>query len=311
MNSPLISITNLTKHFKGKDGPVRATDGITLSIQEGEIVGLVGESGCGKSTFGRLLASLEKPSKGNVYFEGVDIHTLSRKEKKAWRQKVQVVFQDPYASLNPRMSVFETLKEPFVIHGLSHDERTVYELLSLVHLSPSIASKFPHELSGGQRQRVGIARALALRPKLLICDEPISSLDVSVGAQILNLLKSLQKQLSLTILFISHDLRAVKYLSSKVLVMYLGKIVETSTTEALYANPMHPYTKALLSSIPIPDPLLEKSREKILLKGEVSFASETIGCVFAPRCPKATKECFIKAPKKKEEKERSWSCHLA
>jgi oligopeptide/dipeptide ABC transporter ATP-binding protein len=303
---PLLHVETLSKHFE----TLKAVNQVDFSIYPGEVIGLVGESGCGKSTLGRLLAGIETPTEGSVFFEGENLHLLNRKKRKERRKDIQVVFQDPYASLNPKMNVFEILQEPFLIHNISHSRKTILDLLSLVHLSTSLEKRFPHELSGGQRQRIGIARALALSPKFLICDEPISSLDVSIGAQILNLLKGLQKELGLTILFIAHDLRAVKYLSSRIFVMYLGKLVELGNANSLYKDPVHPYTKALLSAVPIPDPHLEKTRKRILLQGESSF-EKSVGCLFAPRCPFAEDNCHKTSPKlTKISAERDASCHL-
>ena len=310
METPLIETRELKKYFPSKNGTIKALDGISLSLYDGEILALVGESGCGKSTFAKILLHLEEPSYGNVFFQGVDV-TNTHPTKKQTREK-QIIFQNPYASLNPRMTIYEILKEPFIIHKIPCSLEEIDALLKTVHLSSGSKSLFPHELSGGQRQRVTIARALALNPKFIVCDEPVSALDVSVSAQILNLLKTLQKEKNLSLLFISHDLRVVKYLSSRVGVMYLGHLLEIAKTEDLYKNPLHPYTKALLSSIPIPDPILERTRIKVPLQGEPpSPLTPPKGCPFAPRCPHATALCHEEKPKLKQiSQNRSVSCHL-
>ena len=312
--SPLLQIKQLHKHFPFKHTVLRAVDNVSLDIYKGEALGLVGESGCGKSTLGKLLLRLESPTKGNICFNSYDLHKLNGEEKKTMCRKMQIIFQDPYSSLNPRMTVFDILKEPFKIHTVLSPkelEREVASLLSLVGLDPSFQKRFPHELSGGQRQRVGIARALALRPEFLVCDEAVSALDVSVQAQIVNLLKDLQSKLQLTYLFIAHDLGIIKYISSRVAVMYLGKLVELAPTEDLYNAPLHPYTQALLSSIPIPDPRLERSRTKIFLKGEVPSPIGLLkGCVFSARCPYAESICHQIRPKWKEIKPGHFAaCH--
>ena len=301
MTTPLVQIKNIKKHFSLKQGTVKALDGINFEIYEGETLGLVGESGCGKSTLGKVLVNLETPTEGEVLFQNKNLQTLKGSAQKEMRKEIQVIFQDPYASLNPKMTVDEILKEPFEIHKIAFTEETINNLLKLVTLPPSCKNRFPYELSGGQRQRVGIARALALNPKFIICDEPVSALDVSVGAQILNLLKKLQKELGLTILFIAHDLRAVRYLSSRIAVMYLGQLMELASVDDLYDNPLHPYTKALLSAVPIPDPILERNRIKIILEGEIpSPLNPPPGCSFASRCPEAKPLCHEVRPVWKE-----------
>jgi oligopeptide/dipeptide ABC transporter ATP-binding protein len=304
----MIVVKNLRKYFSN----LKAVDGVSFEIQPGETFGLVGESGCGKSTLGKTLLRLEEATSGEVFFEGENIFAFSLKQKKKFRKKAQVVFQDPYASLNPRMTVQDILKEPFEIHGIETSSTKITKLLEQVYLSPAFASRFPHELSGGQKQRVGIARALALMPKFIVCDEPISSLDVSVQAQIVLLLKKLQAELGLTYLFISHDLRMVKYLSNRVAVMYLGHLVEISPTTDLFLTPLHPYTEALLSAICHPDPQLERKRTRIFLSGEPpSPLNPPKGCVFCTRCPKVMPICHEVAPPLKQiSPGRQVACHL-
>jgi oligopeptide transport system ATP-binding protein len=289
--------------------------GVSFDIQPGETLGLVGESGCGKSTTGRCLLRLEDPSSGTVLFDDKDISTFSSNELQQFRREAQVIFQDPYASLNPRMTAGEIIAEPLLIHRLlSPPEIThrVRELFDLVCLSKSSLGRFPHEFSGGQRQRIGIARALASKPRFIVCDEPISALDVSVQAQIINLLKDLQQQFGLSYLLIAHDLAMVKYISDRVAVMYMGHLVELAPAEELYHSPQHPYTKALLSAIPIPDPALERARHRILLKGEIpSPLSLCRGCPFVSRCPVAKEECHHTPPLLKEVSSGHFAaCHL-
>lgn len=312
---PLIQVKNLKKYFPAKEKSLKAIDDVSFEIYEGETLGLVGESGCGKSTLGKVLLRLEEATEGEILFQQKNLMRMSSEEMKAIRKEIQIIFQDPYASLNPRMAIADIIGEPIDIHRLgvgSEREKQIDELLSIVGLNSSFKSRFPHELSGGQRQRIGIARALALNPRFLVCDEPISALDVSVQAQIINLLKKLQKEAGLTFLFIAHDLGVVKYISTRVAVMYLGKIVELASSEDLYSRPMHPYTQALLSAIPIPDPHLEKSREKVILKGEIpSPINPPKGCVFSTRCPFATKACQDIKPKWKEVAPKHFAaCHL-
>lgn len=311
---PILEVRNIKKHFSSSQGILRAVDDVSFDIMEGETLGLVGESGCGKSTLGKMILRLELPTEGEVLFEKRNILRFNKEEMRAARKEMQIIFQDPYASLNPRMMISDIIAEPLDVHKVAFGaERSmrIESLLKLVGLDSSFKGRFPHELSGGQRQRIGIARALALQPKFIVCDEPISALDVSVQAQIINLLKSLQKENQLTYLFIAHDLNIVRYVSTKVAVMYLGKIVEMAPSESLYKDPQHPYTKALLSAIPVPDPLIEKNREKVILKGErPSPLSPPKGCVFSSRCPMATKACFDIKPKLKEVKKGHFSACL-
>lgn len=313
----LLEVNDLAKHFVversffGRPKTIlKAVDGINLTINQGETLGLVGESGCGKSTTGRTIIGLYKPTKGTVKFDGEIISNRSKLHK-----DIQMIFQDPYASLNPRMTVADIIGEPLDIHHLCSDEQAktkrIYELLELVGLSKEQANRFPHEFSGGQRQRIGIARALACEPKLIICDEPISALDVSIQAQVVNLLERLQHDLGLTYLFIAHDLAMVRYISTQVAVMYLGRIVELAQTEELYGNPLHPYTKALLSSIPIADPDKEKNKQRIILHGELpNPINPPSGCPFHTRCSYATEICKTQIPKLKQLNNHYVACHL-
>ena len=324
MSEALLDVQDLVKHFPvgggffGRPaGMVRAIDGVSFSIRRGETLGLVGESGCGKTTTGRCILQLERPTSGRIVFEGVELGELSEEQLRAVRRRMQVIFQDPYSSLNPRMTVGDMLAEPIKVHGIVRDaakrNARVHELLAQAGLLPQHARRYPHQLSGGQRQRVGIARALAMEPSLIICDEPVSALDVSIQAQIINLLEDLQARLGLTYLFIAHDLSVVRHISNRVVVMYLGKIVEVADRKSVYENPVHPYTRALLSAVPIPDPKLEARRSRTVLRGEVpSPLTPPSGCVFHPRCPIAVARCAAEVPALREIRPGHWgACHLA
>jgi oligopeptide transport system ATP-binding protein len=320
----LLQVRNLVKHFEvgsgmfgGRRALVRAVDGVSFSIGRGETLGLVGESGCGKTTTGRCILQLEAPTSGEILFEGRDLTKLGPDELRAVRRRLQVIFQDPYSSLNPRMTVGDIIAEPLGVHGIVRGTGArrdrVRDLLRKVGLLPQHAARYPHQLSGGQRQRVGIARALAMEPALIVCDEPVSALDVSIQAQIINLLEDLQADLGLTYLFIAHDLAVVRHISDRVAVMYLGKIVELADRKTLYDDPLHPYTRALLSAVPIPDPELEARREHLVLRGEVpSPLDPPAGCVFHPRCPIAEDRCRRVVPELREVKPGHWAaCLLA
>jgi len=317
-NEPLVQVQNLKKFFNlGGGNILQAVNDISFSIARGETVGVVGESGCGKSTAGRTIMRLYEPTAGSVTFGGQDIYSLKGSNLKALRRDMQMIFQDPYASLNPRMTVTDIIGEALDIHKLvrsrTERRRKVEELLDLVGLNPDHATRYAHEFSGGQRQRIGIARALAVDPKFIIADEPISALDVSIQAQVVNLLQDLQRKMGLTYLFIAHDLSMVKHISDRVAVMYLGKIVEIAESSELYAHPAHPYTRALLSAIPIPDPEVEATRERIVLKGDLpSPINPPTGCQFHTRCPLATEKCKTDAPKLLEIRKGHYaSCHYA
>ena len=301
MSEPLVAVEDLVVHFPQRDGlrrgaPVQAVDGISLTVSAGETVGLVGESGCGKSTAGLAMLRLVEPTSGRVTFDGQDVTALDRRDLKALRRRMGMIFQDPFASLNPRQTVGESVSEPLEVHGLAGDARSrrqrVGELLELVGLRPEVSGRYPHEFSGGQRQRVGIARALAGEPDFIVCDEPIASLDVSIQAQILNLLERLQVELGLAYLFIAHDLAAVSHLAHRVAVMYLGRVVEVGRQSEVTADPQHPYTKALVSAVPVPDPQRERERRRIVLEGDLpSPSAPPSGCRFRTRCPDAFEDC--------------------
>ncbi len=310
-NGALLVANDLYKYFPIYAGlmsrhvaDVRAVDGVSFSIQEGETLGLVGESGSGKTTVGRLLLRLLPATKGEILFENQNVLAMNRNEIRRLRRSIQIIFQDPFASLNPRMTIREIVAEPLRIHGLASGaevEDRVIELLRLVGLQPYHANRYPHEFSGGQRQRVGVARALAVRPKFIVCDEPVSALDVSIQAQVINLLEELQAQFKLTYLFIAHDLSVVRHISTRVAVMYVGKIVEVADRDGLYQNPLHPYTQALLSAIPIPDPAVEKRRKRIVLTGDIpSPVNPPSGCRFHTRCPIAFDRCKVEEPPLRE-----------
>jgi oligopeptide/dipeptide ABC transporter ATP-binding protein len=321
---PLVEVDDLKVWFPIRSGilldrhigDVRAVDGVSLTIDRGETVGLVGESGCGKSTFGRAILRLYEPTDGTVRFDGRDITHLREGQLRPLRRRMQMIFQDPFASLNPRHSVGRMVAEPMRVHGVG-DRRThssrVRELLEVVGLPRDAGSRYPHEFSGGQRQRIGLARALALNPDFIVCDEPVSALDVSIQAQIVNLLEQLQEQFDLTYLFIAHDLAVVRHISDRVAVMYLGKIAEMADRKTIYDNPRHPYTRALLSAVPIPDPELEMQRERIVLRGEVPSAlNPPGGCVFHPRCPIAIDRCKGEIPALRDlVPGHGAACHLA
>ena len=321
-NEILIEVKNLKKYFpvkneflSGDKKYVKAVDGVSFNIRKGETFGLVGESGCGKSTLGRSITRLYDITEGDILFEGTNIAKLSKKEMKSFYSKIQTIFQDPYSSLNPNMTVRELVNEPLALHTkLGKDERNkkIKELLEMVGLSESDMDKFPYEFSGGQRQRIGISRAISTEPDFILCDEPISALDVSIQAQVVNMLEDLQKELKLTYLFVAHDLSMVKHISDRIGVMYLGKIVEISDSNELYKNPLHPYTKGLLSAIPIADPKKAKKSEISLIKGDVpSPINVPSGCRFHTRCPYATEKCKTAEPEMREiEKNHFVSCHL-
>ena len=307
-NGTLITVRDLKMHFpitqgvifQRKVGAIKAVDGISFDIQHGETLGLVGESGCGKSTTGRALLQLYRPTAGEVFFEGDNLTKLSGERLRRMRRRMQMIFQDPYASLNPRMTVGDIIGEPLVVHNISSGQarrERVQELLRIVGLNPYFVNRYPHEFSGGQRQRIGVARALAVQPDFIVCDEPISALDVSIQAQIINLLEELQGQFNLTYLFIAHDLSVVRHISDRIAVMYLGKIVELTGRKELYDRPLHPYTQALLSAVPIPDPVVEEKRRRVILEGDVpSPANPPLGCHFCTRCPVVMDICKEQEP---------------
>lgn len=323
-NGNLLEVRNLKKYFPIKRGvvfsrhvgDVKAVDDISFNIKRGETVGLVGESGCGKSTVARVIIRLIEPTEGEIIFEGKDITKLSQNELRKIRRDMQIIFQDPYSALNPRMTVSEIISEPLEVHKAVNNnkekQKRIQELLELVGLASYHANRYPHEFSGGQRQRIGIARALALNPKFIVADEPTSALDVSVRAQIINLMQDLQKELGLTYLFISHDLSVIRHICDRVLVMYLGKLVEIAQNEELYNSPLHPYTQALLSAVPIPDPEVAEKRKKVILLGDVpSPVNPPSGCRFHPRCPYVMDICSKVEPQLKEVKMKHFTaCHL-
>jgi oligopeptide transport system ATP-binding protein len=320
----LLQVENLVKHFpimqgfllQRQTGAVHAVDGISFDVRRGEILGLVGESGCGKSTAGRTILQIYRPTSGSVYFEGTNLVKLKGEELRKFRRKMQMIFQDPYASLNPRMTVGEIIGDPLLVYNEAKSKKEIDEnvryLLELVKLDASYSNRYPHEFSGGQRQRIGVARALALRPQLIVCDEPISALDVSIQAQVVNLLVDLQKQFNLAYLFIAHDLSMVRHLCDRVAVMYLGVIVELAESNEFYHNPLHPYTQALLSAVPIPDPMVEEQRQRTILKGEVpSPIHPPSGCRFHTRCPIAEDICSQVQPDWREIRPGHFTaCHL-
>ncbi len=319
----LLRVKNLKMYFpitqgiilQRQVGWVRAVDDVSFSVKKGETLGLVGESGCGKSTTGRAILQLYKPTAGSVVFEDKELTRLGGGDLRRMRREMQMIFQDPYASLNPRMTVGSIIGEPLEIHGLAkgkEKQERVQELLRVVGLNPYFANRYPHEFSGGQRQRIGIARALAVQPSFIVCDEPISALDVSIQAQVINLLEELQGQFNLTYLFIAHDLSVVRHISDRVAVMYVGKIVEVADRNELYERPLHPYTKALLSAVPVPDPAVERKRQRIILTGDVpSPVNPPTGCRFHPRCPFAQELCREKEPELLEVEPNHWAaCHF-
>jgi len=317
--SPLLEVRGLAKHFPVSEGillsrtvgEVKAVDGVDFAIGRGETLGLVGESGCGKTTTGRCILRLEKPTQGQILYDGKDISRLAQKELVGLRRRMQVIFQDPYSSLNPRMKVGDIIAEPIRVHGLEADPRRrrdkVRDLLSVCGLDPKFVDRYPHEMSGGQRQRVGIARALAMDPEFIVCDEAVSALDVSIQAQVVNLLEDLRERFNLTYLFIAHDLSVVRHLCQRVAVMYLGRIVEMAESDELFDHPMHPYTQALLSAVPVPDPRVEAGRQFRPARGEIpSPINPPSGCVFHPRCPMAVDNCKKARPTLREMKPGHW-----
>jgi oligopeptide transport system ATP-binding protein len=323
-NNTLLDVQNLKMYFpitqgiiiQRHIGDIKAVDGISFSIKRGETLGLVGESGCGKSTTGRAILQLYRPTAGHVLFDKEDLTTLKGEALRRKRRQMQMIFQDPYASLNPRMTVGNIIGEPLEVHSIggsrSEQRERVQELLKVVGLNPYFVNRYPHEFSGGQRQRIGVARALAVNPEFIVCDEPISALDVSIQAQIINLLEDLQAEFNLTYLFIAHDLSVVRHISDRVAVMYLGKLAEVATRDEMYSNPLHPYTQALLSAVPIPDPVVEEKRRRIILEGDVpSPANPPKGCHFCTRCPRVMDICREVDPEFRDMGGGHWvACHL-
>jgi oligopeptide transport system ATP-binding protein len=317
---PLLEVKNLEMYFpinsglifQHKVGDVKAVDGVSFSILPGETLGLVGESGSGKTTIGRSIIQLNRPTAGEIWLDGVDLCTLKGSKLRAMRRRMQMVFQDPYSSLNPRMTIGSIVGEPLIVHNMAKGKKEVREqvaeLLHVVGLNPSMVDRYPHEFSGGQRQRIGIARAIAVHPDLIVADEPVSALDVSIQAQLINLLEDIQEQFGLTFLFIAHDLSVVRHMSEHIAVMYLGKIMEMSERKELFENPQHPYTKALLSAVPVPNPRTELTRERVVLQGSIpSPINAPSGCVFNTRCPIATDECKVEIPVLKEYAPGHWA----
>ena len=303
MSNPILEVKNLKKYFKTPNGMLHAVDDVTFSIEKGKTLGVVGESGCGKSTTGRTILRLIEPTAGQVIFDGVDVTALSKEELRRSRSQMQLIFQDPFSSLDPRKTVSQAIAEPIVynklIQGKQNVEKRVLELMEIVGLAERLINAYPHELDGGRRQRIGIARALSVNPKFIVCDEPVSALDVSIQAQILNLLEELQDELGLTYMFITHDLAVVNHFADDIAVMYLGQVVEKASARELFNNTLHPYSKALLSAIPMPS--TRKKRERIILKGEISSPIEPKDeCRFAKRCPYATEDCWAKCPSLRE-----------
>ena len=303
MSKPLLEVQNLVKYFPTKKGKLHAVDDVSFTIDRGRTLGVVGESGCGKSTTGRVILRLIEPTSGSIIFDGTDVRGLSADGLRKMRTRMQIIFQDPFSSLNPRMTVSQAIEEPIRLHGIITDKRErehrVLELMETVGLAPRLYNTYPHELDGGRRQRIGIARALAVNPEFIVCDEPVSALDVSIQAQILNLMEDLQEQLGLTYMFITHDLSVVHHFSDDIAVMYLGRLLDKAPSDQLFQNPAHPYTEALLSAIPIPS--LHNRRQRILMKGEItSPVNPPKACRFANRCPKATDRCFNEEPELRE-----------
>jgi oligopeptide transport system ATP-binding protein len=322
--TPLVQVRNLKKYFPIHRGTVlmrhvgniKAVDDVSFDIYPGETLGLVGETGCGKTTVGRTLLRLYEPTEGHITFAGVDLTYLKEGDLRRMRSRMQMIFQDPYASLNPRMTVGSIVAAPLEVHGTAPGQKKmdrVQELLRMVGLNPDFINRYPHEFSGGQRQRIGIARALAVNPDLIVCDEPISSLDVSIQAQVVNLLEELQDRLGLTYLFIAHDLSMVRHISDRMAVMYLGKIVELADRDSIYISPIHPYTQALMSAVPVPDPDIAENRRRIILEGDIpSPANPPVGCNFNTRCPHAKDICYKEDPEYRELRREHWvACHFA